>query len=106
MLCNGSVHLEVVMGVITAKELRLKTGAFIRRLKAGEKFTLTHRGKAIATVTPTGEEIRNAGGDPETQDPEWSDILEALGRSEPRFGDWEDATKWVRGRHEGWTMRC
>lgn len=86
------------MGSITAKELRRRTGEFIRRLKAGEKFSLTHRGKVIATVTPA-EDTPTIGGDPEAEDREWRTLLDALRESEPSFGDWEDATRWVRGRH-------
>ncbi|GAH88665.1 unnamed protein product [marine sediment metagenome] len=33
------------MGVITAKKLKQRTGEIIKRVRAGERFTLTYRGK-------------------------------------------------------------
>ena len=40
------------MGVITAKALNQHTGDFIKRLRAGEPFVLTYRGKRIGVVIP------------------------------------------------------
>ena len=46
--CRKCVQWEV----ITAKALKQHTGDFIKRLRAGEPFVLTYRGKRIGIVTP------------------------------------------------------
>ncbi len=86
------------MGTITAKQLKQRTGEVIKRLKSGERFTLTHRGKPVATITPSssGEEKLSDGLRP--FDRAWEDIERALEESEPRFENWKEATDWVRDK--------
>ena len=43
------------MGTITAKQLKQKTGEVIKRIKSGERLTLTYRGKLLAVIEPTTE---------------------------------------------------
>jgi prevent-host-death family protein len=85
------------MGTITARELKQKTGDFIRRLRAGEVFTLTYRGKPIATIRPSAGRTDDRS-DRERSDTAWQEIEQALADSEPRFGTWKEATEWVRGK--------
>ena len=40
------------MGTITAKQLKQKTGEVIKRIKSGERLTLTYRGKPLAVIEP------------------------------------------------------
>jgi len=48
------------MGTITAKQLKQKTGEVIRRIKSGERLTLTYRGKPLAVIEPAANnEIKN-----------------------------------------------
>ena len=81
------------MGVISATDLKQKTGDFIRRLRAGEPFVLTYRGRRIGVITPSkgvrGEAV------PENADDAWAEVDAALDASEPAFDDWQDATAWV-----------
>ncbi len=46
------------MGTITAKQLKQKTGEVIKRIKSGERLTLTYRGKLLAVIEPTTNKIR------------------------------------------------
>ena len=41
------------MGKITAKQLKQKTGEVIKRIKSGERLTLTYRGIPLAVMEPT-----------------------------------------------------
>ena len=84
------------MGVITAKALKQHTGDFIKRLRAGEPFVLTYRGKRIGVVTPCTDdqwECSTAGADDR-----WAEVETALAQSEPAFPDWSQATAWIRDR--------
>jgi prevent-host-death family protein len=57
------------MGTVTAKQLKQRTGEVIRRVKSGERLTVTYRGKPVAIISPstTGEtktlkELRSIDG--------------------------------------------
>ncbi len=84
------------MGVISATDLKQRTGDFIRRLRAGEPFVLTYRGRWIGVITPSkefrGEVVTGNANDA------WAEIDAALAVSQPAFDDWQDATAWVRCR--------
>ena len=87
------------MGVITAKQLKQKTGEIIKRVMSGEKMTITYRGKPVAVIAPT-----TAGGDKplaglRTPDQAWQSIEDALEKSEPAFKSWQEATAWARNRN-------
>lgn len=84
------------MGVISATDLKQKTGDFIRRLRAGEPFVLTYRGRRIGVITPSKEAPGEAV--PGNADDAWTEVDAALDTSEPAFDDWQDAIAWVRGR--------
>ena len=84
------------MGVITARDLKQKTGDFIRRLRAGEPFVLTYRGSRIGVITPSTEDRGEVV--PGKTDDEWEAVEAALEASEPAFDNWQEATNWVRGR--------
>ena len=84
------------MGEITAKGLKQHTGDFIRRLRAGERFVLTYRGKRIGVVTPWSDDTEV--GSPAVDDERWAEVEAALAQSEPEFDDWARATAWVRDR--------
>lgn len=84
------------MGVISATDLRQKTGDFIRRLRAGEPFVLTYRGRRIGVITPSKED--RSAATPGNVDDAWAEVDAALATSKPTFDDWQEATAWVRGR--------
>ena len=46
------------MGVVTARELKNRTGEVLRRVRAGETVTITLRGACVARFVPVR---RNAG---------------------------------------------
>jgi prevent-host-death family protein len=83
------------MGTVTAKQLKQRTGEIIKRLKSGERFTLTHRGKPVAVISPLSEE-ESLSADLRSFDEAWEDIERALEKSKPPFKSWKEATGWAR----------
>lgn len=86
------------MGTVTAKQLKQKTGEVIKRIKSGERITLTYRGKPLAVIEPTTErdiEERNRVSDPVKA---WQRIESALSSTSPEFKSWREATEWIRNR--------
>jgi prevent-host-death family protein len=86
------------MGTVTAKQLKQRTGEVIRRVRSGERLTVTYRGKPVAIISPstTGEnktlkELRSI-------DEAWADIEKTLGKTKPGFKGWKEATEWARNR--------
>ncbi len=86
------------MSTITAKQLKQRTGEVIRRVKSGERVTVTFRGKPVAIIAqPTTEEIETLK-ELRSFDTAWRDIEKTLERSTPEFTGWKEATQWVRSR--------
>ncbi len=86
------------MGIVTAKQLKQRTGEIIKRLKAGERFTLTHRGKPVAVINPSLSEEKSFSPDLRSFDEAWEDIERALKKTKPPFKSWKEATRWARNR--------
>ncbi len=86
------------MGTITAKQLKQRTGEVMKRVRSGERLTVTYRGEPVAVISPsTGEQGRISEGlRPFEQ--AWRGIEVALQETEPRFQGWQEATEWVRKR--------
>ncbi len=84
------------MGTVTAKQLKQRTGEIIKRLKAGERFTLTHRGKTVAVINPSLSEEKSFSPDFRSFDEAWEDIERALEKTKPPFKSWKEATRWAR----------
>jgi prevent-host-death family protein len=95
-----SEHLEVlVMGTITAKQLKQKTGDVIKRIKSGERLTLTYRGKPLAVIEPTTEKELNKLNKVSDPVKAWERIESTLNSTNPEFKNWREATDWVRNRN-------
>ena len=86
------------MGTITAKELKLRTGEVIRKVRSGEHMTVTHRGKPVAVIEPPKAEDNRPVKSLRPFDKAWRDIEETLQRTEPEFKGWKEATAWIRDR--------
>jgi prevent-host-death family protein len=86
------------MGTVTAKQLKQRTGEIIKRLKSGERFTLTHRGKPVAVINPSLSEEKSFSPDLRSFDEAWEDIERTLEKTRPRFKSWKEATEWARNR--------
>jgi len=86
------------MNCITAKQLKQNTGQIIRRVRAGEKLTVTYRGKPVAIISPATMEDQSHLKDLRPFSEAWEDIERTLRKSEPQFNGWKEATNWVRGR--------
>ena len=86
------------MGTITAKQLKQKTGEVIRRIKAGERLTLTYRGKAIAIIEPAVGKTLGTADQVKASQKAWKNIEAALDQTKPEFKSWREATGWVRKR--------
>lgn len=87
------------MGVITAKHLKQKTGEIIKRVKSGERLTLTYRGKPVAIITPSTEKEKKVLDGLSSFEEAWKAIEESLEKTEPAFHGWQEATAWVRNRN-------
>ena len=86
------------MGTVTANQLKQRTGEIIKRLKSGERFTLTHRGKPVAVINPSLSEEKSFSPDLRSFDEAWEDIERALKKTKPPFKSWKEATRWARNR--------
>ncbi len=84
------------MGTVTARQLKQRTGEIIKRLKSGERFTLTHRGKPVAVISPYLSDEERLSPDLRSFDEAWEDIERALEKTEPPFKSWKEATRWAR----------
>jgi prevent-host-death family protein len=82
------------MKIITAKELKNRTGEALRLVSKGEKVLVTRRGKPFAYISPFTED--EFALKPFEQ--AWKDIEKALERTEPHFESWRGAMRWVRKR--------
>jgi len=87
------------MGVITAKQLKIKTGEVIKRVKSGERLTITYHGKPVAIILPSEERKKDDLERLRPYDDAWKEIESALAKTEPAFKGWQEATDWVRNRH-------
>lgn len=87
------------MSIITAKELKQRTGEVMKKVKSGERLTVTYRGRPVAVIAPPEVEGRNALGEELRPFKDaWRDIEESLERAEPEFKGWREAMGWVRDR--------
>jgi len=86
------------MGTITAKQLKQRTGEVIKKVKLGERLTVTYRGKPVATIAPPTTEERKTFEELRPYNEAWKDIEEALQNTEPAFNGWREATEWIRNR--------
>lgn len=87
------------MGTITAKQLKLKTGEVIRRIKSGERLTLTYRGKPLAFIEPTANNAAKELNKVAESVKAWERIESTLNSTNPEFKNWREATDWVRNRN-------
>jgi len=84
------------MGIITAKELKNRTGEILKRVRSGEKILVTRRGKPCAVIKlpkKEEEEIFSL----RSFNTAWKDILYTLKKTKPEFESWKEAVRWVRG---------
>jgi prevent-host-death family protein len=84
------------MGNVTAKQLKQKTGEIIRRVKSGERLTVTYRGRPVAVIVPPPAEGDDRSGDLRPFEQAWQEIEASLEKTEPQFKDWREAMKWAR----------
>ncbi len=86
------------MGTVTAKQLKQKTGEIIKRVKSGERLTITYRGKPVAIMAPPTNDETEVLGKLRSFDEAWADIEKTLGKTKPGFKGWKEATEWARNR--------
>ncbi len=87
------------MGIITARQLKQRTGDVIKRVKSGERLTLTYRGKPIATIIPSSENEKSILQGMDSFEEAWRSIEGSLEKTKPAFHDWQEATAWVRNKN-------
>lgn len=86
------------MGIITAKQLKQKTGEVIKKVRSGERLTVTYRGKPVAVIVPSTQKEKKALEELRSFDDSWKDIEETLQKTKPKFKGWREATEWMRNR--------
>ena len=86
------------MGVITAKQLKQRTGEVLKKVRSGERLTVTYRGKPVAVIAPSTMEETRALETLRSFDEAWGDIEQTLRKTKPEFKGWREATEWVRNR--------
>ena len=86
------------MKTITSKHLKQRTGEVLKRVRAGEKITITYRGKPIAVIMPSSEKERDILKELRPFEEAWRDIETTLEQTEPQFRNWQEAMDWVRNR--------
>ena len=86
------------MGTVTAKQLKQKTGEIIRRVKSGERLTITYRGKPVAIMAPPANDETAVMQKLRSFDEAWLDIEKTLGKTKPEFKGWMEAIQWARNR--------
>ena len=87
------------MGTITAKQLKQKTGEVIKRIKSGERLTLTYRGKPLAVIEPATDKDKKKANRVRDSLKAWDRIESTLSSTNPEFQNWREATGWVRNRN-------
>lgn len=86
------------MSTVTARQLKQRTGEVIRRVRSGERLTVTYRGKAVAVIAPPEKETTEALKELRSSDEAWRDIEQTLKKTKPRFKEWREVTGWMRNR--------
>ena len=86
------------MDIVSARELKNKTGEILRRVRSGKRILVTRRGKPCAVIEWPGNVEKEESFSLRPFDITWEDLLNTLARTEPEFKNWEEATKWARGR--------
>jgi antitoxin (DNA-binding transcriptional repressor) of toxin-antitoxin stability system len=86
------------MGTVTAKHLKQKTGEIIKRVRLGERVTITYRGKPVAIMAPPSNDETEVLGKLRSFDEAWADIEKTLENTKPEFKGWKEATEWARNR--------
>ena len=86
------------MGIITAKQLKQRTGEAIKKVQMGERLTVTYRGKPVAVIAPTTTKETKDLKELRSFNEAWRDIEETLRKREPEFKEWREATGWMRNR--------
>jgi prevent-host-death family protein len=84
------------MVTVTAKQLKQKTGEIIRRVRSGERLTVTHRGRPVAVMLPPQDENEALLEGLRPFDQAWEEIEASLERTKPEFRNWREAMKWTR----------
>jgi antitoxin (DNA-binding transcriptional repressor) of toxin-antitoxin stability system len=85
--------------VMTAKELKNKTGSALRYVAKGGKVLVTMRGKPIAVIShPNLQKGTSQQPMLRTSDEAWKDIEETLEKTGPLFKSWREAEDWSRRR--------
>ena len=88
--------------VMTAKELKNKTGAALRYVAKGGKVLVTMRGKPIAFIShPNLQKGISEQPMLRTFNEAWKDIEETLEKTVPFFKSWREAENWSRRRSTG-----
>ncbi len=83
----------------SSKALRTNTSEIISRIKKGERYVVTYRGKPVALMLPFNpDQVMDDAVIPRAYAEAWQDIEATLQRSEPQHQSWEETIKASRFR--------
>lgn len=83
--------------VVTARDLKNATGDVVRAVRRGESVVVTFRGKPLAVIEPLRPDEPGTAAVPAYEEA-WAEIERQLERSQSRFGSWQEAEDYTRGR--------
>ena len=86
------------MGTVSSRELKNKTGEVLRRVRRGERVTVTNRGKPVALVVPMSDQVYLDGDADRPCEQAWEDITSTIAETSPRYGSWQEAMDRTRRR--------
>jgi prevent-host-death family protein len=85
------------MQSVTAKELKNRTGAVLRLVRAGATVAITHRGRYVAVISPAPATLSEKPLESRSSEA-WEEIDAALAATAPEHSDWREAIRHTRGR--------
>lgn len=86
------------METVTARELKNRTGAVLRRVRDGSRILVTRHGHPVALIV-SPDMLESATQDEARPfDEAWEEIERALAESEPPYPTWQEAMRTTRCR--------
>jgi len=86
------------MVAVSSRELKNKTGEILRRVRGGERITVTNRGRPVAIVVPFSDAHLFADDEVRPYDVAWRDITQTLAETAAEYDSWDQAVDRSRKR--------
>jgi prevent-host-death family protein len=86
------------MDAVTSRELKNRTGEILRRVRGGERITVTNRGRPVAIVVPFSDAHLFSSDEVRPYETAWNDIIQTLAETAAEYESWEEAVARTRRR--------